>query len=83
MKLFLLITAILGIGVFGMAVKIIFKKDGKFDKTCASGSRIFGEKDDPDAPCDFCGAAPEDSCKNDEVEVGQIKVAKLDVEKYT
>ena len=68
MKLFLLITAILGIGVFGMAVKIIFKKDGKFDKTCASGSRIFGEENDPDAPCDFCGATPEEKCKSDEQE---------------
>lgn len=71
MKLFLLITGLLALGVFGMAVKIIFKKDGKFDKTCASGSRIFGEDQDPEAPCDFCGATPEEQCKNDEVESEQ------------
>lgn len=71
MKLFLIITAILAIGVFGMAVKIIFKKGGKFDKTCASGSRIFDKEEDPDAPCDFCGATPEEKCKSDEIEADQ------------
>jgi len=67
MKLALLIIGLLAIGVFGMAVKIIFKKDGKFDKTCASASRIFGE-DEEGKPCGFCGAKPEEKCKSDEVE---------------
>ncbi len=66
MKLFLLITGLLALGVFGMAVKIIFKKGGKFDKTCASASRIFGE-DQEGKPCGFCGAKPTEKCKNDEV----------------
>ncbi len=66
MKLFLLITGLLAIGVFGMAVKIIFKKGGKFDKTCASASRIFDEEDGK--PCGFCGALPAEKCKSDEVE---------------
>ena len=67
MKLFLLITGLIAIGVFGMAVKIIFKKGGRFDKTCASASRIFGE-DEEGKPCGFCGAMPEEKCKSDEVE---------------
>lgn len=66
MKLFLLITGLLALGVFGMAVKIIFKKDGKFDKTCASASRIFDEEEG--AACGFCGATSEEKCKSDEVE---------------
>lgn len=64
-KLFLLITGLLAIGVFGMAVKIIFKKGGKFDKTCASASRIFDEEDG--AACGFCGAKPEEKCKSEEI----------------
>ncbi len=65
-KLFLLITGLIALGVFGMAVKIIFKKDGKFDKTCASASRIFDEEEG--AACGFCGAKPEEKCKSEEVE---------------
>ena len=65
MKFFLLITGLIAIGVFGMAVKIIFKKGGTFDKTCASSSRILGESDEA---CGFCGAMPEEKCKSDEVE---------------
>lgn len=66
MKLFLLITGLLALGVFGMAVKIIFKKGGKFDKTCASASRIFEEEEG--AACGFCGATADEKCKSDEVE---------------
>ena len=65
MKLYLLVLGLLALGVFGMAVKIIFKKDGRFDKTCASASRIFDEEG---GECGFCGAKPEEKCKNEEVE---------------
>ena len=65
MKLILLAVGLLALGIFGMAVKIIFKKDGKFDKTCASASRVFGE-DQEGKPCGFCGAMPEEKCKNDD-----------------
>ena len=63
MKLFLLITGLLALGVFGMAVKIIFKKGGTFDKTCASASRVLNEEGEP---CGFCGALPDEKCKNEE-----------------
>lgn len=65
MKLVLLGIALLGIGVFGMAVKIIFKKGGRFDKTCASSNSMFNKDGEP---CGFCGAMPEEKCKSDEVE---------------
>ena len=67
MKLALLVIGLLALGVFGMAVKIIFKKGGRFDKTCASASRVFGEEDE-DKPCGFCGAMPEEKCKNEEAD---------------
>lgn len=69
MKLFLLITGLLALGVFGMSVKIIFKKGGKFDKTCASASRIFDkEGEESSGECNFCGATADEKCKSDEVE---------------
>lgn len=67
MKLAFLVIGLLALGVFGMAVKIIFKKGGKFDKTCASASRVFGEEDEG-KPCGFCGAMPEEKCKNEEID---------------
>ncbi len=62
MKLFLLITALLGLGVFGMAVKIIFKKGGRFDRTCASSSPLLNKDGEP---CGICGAMPEEQCKKE------------------
>ena len=64
MKLILLAVCLLGLGIFGMAVKIIFKKGGKFDKTCASASSVLNEDGEP---CGFCGAMPDEKCKSDEV----------------
>mgnify|MGYP001272037953 CR=1 FL=1 len=67
-----LAVAFLGIGFAGLAVKILFKKNGKFGGTCASNSP-FLNKDG--APCAFCGATPEDQCKNeDEKEARRIEV---------
>jgi len=65
MKLILLAVGLLALGIFGMAVKIIFKKGGKFDKTCASVNTVLNKDGEP---CGFCGAAPEEQCKKDEVE---------------
>lgn len=65
MKLFLLIVLLLGLGVFGMAVKIIFKKNGRFDKTCASVNTTLNKDGEP---CGFCGAMPDEQCKNEDAE---------------
>ena len=65
MKLALLVIGILGLGVFGMAVKIIFKKNGRFDKTCASTNSVLNKDGEP---CGFCGAMPEEQCKNEETD---------------
>jgi len=63
MKLFLLVIGLLALSVFGMAVKIIFKKGGKFDKTCASSSSVLNKDGEP---CGFCGAMPNEQCKSEE-----------------
>jgi hypothetical protein len=63
MKLALLVIGLLALGVFGMAVKIIFKKNGRFDKTCASTNSVLNKDGEP---CGFCGAMPDEQCKNEE-----------------
>lgn len=62
MKLALLAIGLLGLGVMGIAVKIIFKKDGKFAGTCASQNPVLNKEGEP---CSFCGAMPEEQCKNE------------------
>lgn len=64
MKLTLLVIGMLALGIFGMAVKIIFKKNGRFDKTCASVNTVLNQDGEP---CGFCGAMPDEQCKEEEV----------------
>lgn len=63
MKLLLLSILLLGLGIAGIAVKILFKKNGKFAGTCASNSPFLNK--DGEA-CSFCGAMPEEQCKKEE-----------------
>ncbi len=65
MKLALIVIGLLALGIFGMAVKIIFKKGGKFDKTCASASSVLNADGEP---CGFCGAMPDEQCKKEDEE---------------
>lgn len=64
MEVFLLATFLLAIGMAGIAIKILVKKDGKFSGTCASNSP-FLNKDGEN--CGFCGATPEEQCKKETV----------------
>lgn len=63
MKLALLAIGLLALGVAGIAVKIIFKKNGKFAGTCASNSPFLNEEG---KACGFCGALPEEKCKKED-----------------
>jgi hypothetical protein len=63
MTVVLLAIALLGIGFAGIAVKILFKKNGKFAGTCASNNPVLNEEG---APCSFCGAQPEEMCKKED-----------------
>lgn len=63
MKVALLAIVLLGLGFAGIAVKILFKKNGKFAGTCASNSPILNEEG---APCSFCGAKPDEMCQKED-----------------
>lgn len=63
MKLLLLSILLLGLGIAGIAVKILFQKNGKFAGTCASNSPFLNEEG---KACSFCGALPEEQCKKEE-----------------
>ncbi len=60
LELVLLTIGLLGIGVAGIAIKLIVKKDGKFAGTCASNNPILNK--DGEA-CGLCGAKPEEKCQ--------------------
>lgn len=62
LKLILVAAALLGLGLFGMAVKIWAKKDGEFSGTCASNSPFLNKEGEA---CSFCGAMPEEQCQKE------------------
>jgi len=61
----LLGIALLAIGMAGIAVKILFKKDGKFTGTCSTNNPLFGKGSD--GTCSFCGARPDEDCRKEDV----------------
>lgn len=60
MKVLLISIVLLALGFAGIAVKLIFKKNGKFAGTCASNNPLLQEEG---ASCGVCGARPEEKCK--------------------
>ncbi len=56
MKLLLITFILLALAVAGIAIKIWWKKDGKFAGTCASQSPYLNK--DGEA-CGFCGKTPD------------------------
>jgi len=56
-KLIFLTLLILAIAVMGIAVKIILKKDGRIEGTCAS---LNPETNPDNKPCSFCGRTREE-----------------------
>jgi rRNA maturation endonuclease Nob1 len=65
MAVFLLAAVLIGLGFAGIAIKIWAKKDGEFSGTCASNSPFLNEEG---KACSFCGAQPDQKCKQDEVQ---------------
>ena len=64
LQLFIITFVLLGLAFAGIAIKILLKKDGKFDGTCASQSPFLNKDNEP---CGFCGKLPEEQdCKNPE-----------------
>ena len=57
------IAFLAAIAFSGIAIKLIFKKNGKFSGTCASQSPFLNKSDEP---CGICGKIPTSSeCAND------------------
>tara|TARA_B100000131_G_C17624544_1_gene413304 strand:- start:111 stop:266 length:156 start_codon:yes stop_codon:yes gene_type:complete len=50
------------LGFFGIAIKIIMKKNGKFSGTCASQNTLLNKSGES---CGICGATSEEQCRND------------------
>ena len=61
MKTVILSIVLLAICFAGIAIKIIFKKDGEFSGTCASNNPLLNKEGES---CSFCGASPDEKCKN-------------------
>ena len=53
---------LMGLAFAGIAVKIIFKKNGEFAGTCASQNPLLNKEGEA---CGFCGATPEEKCKKE------------------
>ena len=63
MEIFLISVLLIGVAFSGIAIKLIFKKNGEFSGTCASQSPFLNESDEP---CGICGKIPTSSeCAND------------------
>ena len=63
MEIFLISVFLFGIAFSGIAIKLIFKKNGEFSGTCASQSPFLNKSDEP---CGICGKIPTSSeCAND------------------
>ncbi len=56
----LLTIGLLAIGVAGISIKLLLKKDGKFSGTCASNNPLLNKDGES---CGLCGARPEEKCQ--------------------
>jgi hypothetical protein len=61
MEFFLISIGLLGLAFAGIAIKIIFKKNGEFAGTCASNNPLLQKEGES---CSVCGARPEEKCKS-------------------
>jgi hypothetical protein len=52
---------LLAIGIAGIAIKILVKKNGRFSGTCSSNNPLV--QSDGEA-CGICGAKPQERCKS-------------------
>ena len=62
MKLVFLAIGFLALAFSGIAIKLIFKKDGEFSGTCASKNPVLNQENEP---CSLCGAQPGDKCEEE------------------
>jgi hypothetical protein len=63
--LFLITVGLLVFVFVGIGIKILIKKNGEFSGTCASQNPHLNKEGEA---CGFCGALPEEKCKNESAE---------------
>ncbi len=63
LPIFLITIGFLVFVFAGIGIKILLKKDGKFSGTCASQSPFLNKEGEA---CGFCGAEPDEKCKNED-----------------
>ena len=63
LKVILVASLLLGLGLLGMAIKVWSKKNGEFSGTCASNSPFLNEEGEA---CSLCGALPDQKCKSED-----------------
>lgn len=60
----LLTILLLALGVAGIAIKILVKKDGEFSGTCSSNNPLL---QNDSGSCSICGARPQDQCRKEDI----------------
>lgn len=60
MKIILLAIILVAIAVAGIAIKLLVKKNGRFEGTCSSNNPLLKNSDES---CSICGARPGQACK--------------------
>lgn len=61
MATIILSIVLLAIGIAGIAIKLLLKKNGSFSGTCSSNNPLV--QGDGEA-CGICGAKPQEKCKS-------------------
>ena len=61
MKLFLITFVIISLGILGMGIKILLKKNGEFSGTCASQNPYLTQDGET---CSYCGKPTNEGCQN-------------------
>ena len=62
--LFLITLLFIILAFVGIGIKILTRRNGKFSGTCASQNPFLKKEGES---CGFCGALPEEECKNEEI----------------
>ncbi len=62
----LLAILFVAVAFAGIAIKIIFKKDGEFNGTCATNNPYLKNEI---GECTVCGRQPDEECKSDNPEI--------------
>ena len=66
----LLAVLFIGLAIGGLALRIIFVKNGEFRGTCATNNPMLRNQI---GECTVCGKKPDEDCKMDEIDPEKLK----------